>query len=373
MTKPAGPPGPLDDRDRPSFPLDAWYAAAWDHAVGRDLRPVRVADLPVVLYRKLDGTAVALADSCWHRLVPLSSGRLEGDDVACGYHGIRYDGDGRATYMPAQQTINPSACVRSYPVVERYRFVWIWPGDPARADPDLIPDMHWNDDPEWAGDGQTIRFAADYRLIVDNLMDLTHEAFVHAGTLSQNEINTERLDVRHEGSIVTATKWMLGVIPPPFWSRQLQHAFPGWSGPVDRWQIIRFEAPCTVTIDVGVAKAGTGAPEGDRSQGVANRILNTMTPATRDTTHYFWAIARNYHLRDQGITTRLREGVAKVFTEDQAMITAQQRALDADPGHEFYNLNIDAGGMWARRAIDAMIDTETQRAGVTRAWTGAGR
>ncbi|WP_432854105.1 Rieske 2Fe-2S domain-containing protein [Amycolatopsis sp. CA-161197] len=355
MTKPAR----LDDPDRPSFPLDAWYAAGWDHEIGRTLRPLRVADQPVVLFRRLDGTPVALADACWHRLVPLSTGRLEGDEVACGYHGIRYDGDGRATFMPAQQTINPSACVRSYPTVERHRFVWIWPGDPAKADPALIPDLHWNLDPEWAGDGGVIHLAADYRLVVDNLMDLTHEALVHTSSLHQEEINHERLDVAHEGRTVTATKWMLGVSAPNFWAAQLNRVFPGWTGLVDRWQIIRFEAPCTITIDVGVAKAGTGAPEGDRSQGVANRIINTVTPETRTRSNYFWANARDYHLCDQQVTTLLREGVARVFSEDEAMIEAQQQALTENPGHDFANLNIDAGGMWARHAIDALIDAET--------------
>jgi phenylpropionate dioxygenase-like ring-hydroxylating dioxygenase large terminal subunit len=85
--------------------------------------------------------------------------------------------------MPSQETLNPSACVRSFPAVEKHRFVWIWPGDPAKADPALMPDMHWNDDPAWAGDGKMIRVNCDYRLVVDNLMDLTHETFVHGSSI----------------------------------------------------------------------------------------------------------------------------------------------------------------------------------------------
>ena len=97
------------------WPMNAWYAAAYDVEVGRRLTPVRVAGVPIVLYRRLDGRPAALADACWHRLVPLALGSLEGDDVRCGYHGIRYDPDGRCTHMPAQQTINPSAAVRVLP------------------------------------------------------------------------------------------------------------------------------------------------------------------------------------------------------------------------------------------------------------------
>ena len=111
----------------------------------------------------------------------------------CGYHGICYDADGRATFMPAQDTINPSATVHSYPVVERHRYVWVWPGDPALADPDTVPDLYWNDDPDWAGDGKTIHVNCSYQLIVDNLMDLTHEQFVHGSSIGHDSLSRVRL------------------------------------------------------------------------------------------------------------------------------------------------------------------------------------
>jgi len=129
---------------------------------------------------------------------------------------------------------------------------------------------------------------------------------------------------------------------------------------VDRWQIIRFEAPCTIAIDVGVAPAGSGAPEGDRSQGVNGYVLNTITPETDKTCHYFWAFVRNYRLSEQRLTTETRDGVAGIFHEDELILEAQQRAMDENPGRLFYNLNIDAGAMWARRLIDRMIARETQ-------------
>ena len=139
-------------------------------------------------------------------------------------------------------------------------------------------------------------------------------------------------------------------------------------GKVDRWQIIKFEAPCTVVIDVGVAETGTGAiPPGgnqgdasksDRARGVNGCVLNTITPATDGTCHYFWAFARNYCLTEQRMTHQLREGVAGIFREDEHVLEAQQVAMDEHPDHQFYNLNIDAGSMWARRMIDNMIAKE---------------
>ena len=98
-----------------SFPLNAWYAAAWDVDLKHALFPRTICGKHVVMYRQSNGRVCALEDACWHRLVPLSKGRLDGDVVVCGYHGLKYNAQGRCTYMPSQETINPSACVRSYP------------------------------------------------------------------------------------------------------------------------------------------------------------------------------------------------------------------------------------------------------------------
>jgi vanillate O-demethylase monooxygenase subunit len=132
------------------------------------------------------------------------------------------------------------------------------------------------------------------------------------------------------------------------------------AGNVDRWQIVNFEAPSTIAIDVGVAPTGSGAPEGDRSAGVNGFVLNTITPESERTCHYFWAFVRNYNLGDQRITTLIREGVSGVFAEDEEVLAAQQKAVDDHPDKQFYNLNIDSGAMWARRLIDRMMAEEAE-------------
>lgn len=340
----------------PSYPLNAWYAAAWDVEVKRSLLARTICDRRLVLYRTQDGKPVALADACWHRLVPLSRGHLRGDEVVCAYHGLVFDPNGRCTHMPSQETINPSACVRAYPVAEKHRFVWIWPGDPALADPAKIPDLHWNLDPGWTGDGRLIHAKCDYRLVIDNLMDLTHETFVHGSSIGNAAVAETPFDVTHGERTATVTRWMEDIEPPPFWRAQL-----GKPGNVDRWQIIRFEAPATVVIDVGVAVAGTGALQGDRSQGVEGRVLNTITPETGGTCHYFWAFARNYRRDEQALTTQICDGVASIFREDELVLEAQQIAIAENPDKIFYNINIDAGSMWARRLIDKMIAAERPR------------
>lgn len=347
--------------DARNYPLNAWYVAAWDHEVKKGaLLPRTICDRPVALYRKRDGRPVGIDDACWHRLAPLSKGRLQGDNVVCPYHGLVFEPGGRCVHMPSQETINPSACVRSYPLVERHRYIWIWMGDPALADPGEVPDLHWNDHPEWTGDGYMIPLKANYLLAVDNLMDLTHETFIHAGSIGNEAVAEAPFAVNHGPQRVTVTRWMKEIEPPSFWAAQL-----GRPGLVDRWQIIHFTAPSTIAIDVGVAVAGTGAPDGDRSQGVNGYVINSITPSTETSSFYFWSICRNYRLLDMRLTTEWREAVRGIFAQDEEILEFQQRAIERNPDKIFYDLNIDAGGMWARRKVATMIDTE--RGGLRRA------
>ncbi len=336
------------------FALNCWYAVAWSHEVGRREPLARtLCNQKLVLWREADGGIAAIEDMCWHRLLPLSMGWLKGDEIVCRYHGLAFDGAGRCTHMPSSETANPNARVRTYPAAERHRFVWVWPGDPARADPASIPDLHWNDDPEWDGDGKTMFAKCDYRLFIDNLMDLTHETFVHATSIGNSAVAETPMTTTHDANTATVTRIMENVDAPPFWRTQL-----GKPGNVDRWQIIRFEAPCTIVLDVGVAPTGTGALSGDRSKGVNGRVLNTITPETDTTCMYFWSLVRSYRLRDQSLTTQLREANAKIFIEDQVVVEAQQAMMDLHPDKPLRRLDIDAGGTRARRIIDELIARE---------------
>ena len=337
----------------PSFPANAWYAAAYDVELRHELLARTLCNKKLVLYRRSDGAPAVLEDACWHRLLPLSKGRLIGDEVECGYHGLVYNPAGRCVRMPSQDKLNPAACVRSFPACEKHRLIWVWLGDAALADPAAIPDWHWNDDPGWAGDGELLHVYCDYRLVVDNLMDLTHETFVHNTSLGNRALAEAPFSTSHSDHSSMVTRWMRNIDPPPFWAEQLRRP-----GKVDRWQIINFQAPCTVTIDVGVAPAGSGAPDGDRSQGVNGYVLNTITPESDTSCHYFWAFCRNYRLTEQGVTQGLRRGVARVFAEDKAVLEAQQRALLDHPDKVLRNLNIDAGAVWARRIIERLIAVE---------------
>jgi phenylpropionate dioxygenase-like ring-hydroxylating dioxygenase large terminal subunit len=227
--------------------------------------------------------------------------------------------------------------------------VWIWIGDKAKADPALIPDLWPCSAPGWTFDGGYYPVKCDYRLIIDNLMDLTHETYVHAGSIGQPELMETPIETRAEGDSVTVTRWMAGVEAPPFWSMALRQ-----TGLVDRWQICHFVAPSSVIIDVGVAPVGAGATLEAHDQGVRGFVIDVMTPETETSMHYFWGMARNFDLDDMGFTARFKTQQGGVFLEDVEILEAQQRSIDANPDLKLRAYNIDEGGVRARRVIERL-------------------
>jgi phenylpropionate dioxygenase-like ring-hydroxylating dioxygenase large terminal subunit len=340
------------------FLLNAWYAVAWSHEIGRSLFARRVCDKPMVLYRREDGGLVALEDLCWHRMLPLSQGWLEGDCVRCKYHGLLYDACGQCVQMPAQETVAKSACVNAYPVAERHRLVWVWPGDPSRADESLIPNLYWFSDPKWAGDGASAHFNCGYQLLVDNLLDLTHETYVHPETIGSDHIPDAPLKTEARGEEIVVSRWMLDHEPASFWKRQI-----GTDKNCDRWQIAHWTPPANVVIDVGVAVAGTGAPEGDRRQGISMRVVNSVTPETETSCWYFFGNPRDYKIEDRELTAAIMQSVAGIFEQDRRILESQQQAILENPERKLMNLNIDAGSVRARRILESKLKAETERQG----------
>ena len=340
------------------FPRNFWYVAAWDWEVRRqELVSRTICNEPIVFWRTEDGTPVALEDRCCHRHMPLSHGKLRGSDVECLYHGLVYDGSGACIRIPSQKAIPPGARVRSYPIVERYHWIWIWMGDPAKADPSLIEDFHWMDDPAWRARGERLDLKGNYLLIVENLLDLTHLQFVHPTTLGTQAIAGNPIKTEREANHVRVTRWMLDHTAPPFFQKA------GNIGPdvrVDRWQVIDYTPPAFVRLDVGCARTGTGAPEGNRAHGISMRNLNAITPETETTTHYFWAQAHNFAVDDPTVSELIFRQVHTAFMEDLAVIEAQQKTMnafgDALPGA--VDLNQDAGGIQARRIVDTILAAE---------------
>lgn len=348
------------------FPKNAWYVACTpDELAGKPLGR-RICDEPMVFYRGEDGRVAALEDFCPHRGAPLSLGFVEDGVLVCGYHGLAMGEDGRTRAMPGQR-VRGFPCIRRFPVQERHGFVWVWSGAEEQADDALIPRLEWAESPDWAYGGGLYHIHCDYRLMIDNLMDLTHETYVHASSIGQKEIDEAAPTTRVEGDEVITSRHMQNVMAPPFWRMALRGNGLADDVAVDRWQICRFTPPSHVLIEVGVAHAGHGGYQAPAERKAASIVVDFITPESATSIWYFWGMARNFQAHDQALTESIREGQGKIFGEDLEMLESQQRNLLRHPRRDLLKLNIDAGGVQARRIIERLLADERQAAAPNRA------
>jgi vanillate O-demethylase monooxygenase subunit len=338
------------------FLRDYWYVAAWNHEVSDKPLGRLILGEPIVMYRKADGSPVALEDRCPHRRVPLSLGQVINDELQCGYHGLRFSSEGVCTAVPTQTRIPPKAKVRVYPVVERYRWIWIWMGDPERADPNLITDYHWLTDSEWGAKGKLTYVKCNWQLIIDNLLDLSHLAFLHTSTIGNAAAATPAVFHTERGKdSVTVTRWILDAPPPTSFLKTGRLPI---DKNVDRWMITHYTPPGFSRIDSGATVTGTGAVKGNRVGGVGFRNLAAITPETERTTHYFWAQAHNFDASNPDTTERVYQQVSQAVLEDVEMLEAQQKLIDLDTTAPMIHIGSDAGGNEARRIVERLLEAE---------------
>jgi phenylpropionate dioxygenase-like ring-hydroxylating dioxygenase large terminal subunit len=324
------------------FIFEAWYVAAWGEEISRTpLRRILLGE-SVVMYRKTDGTPVAMSDRCVHRAYPLSRGTLEGDSIICGYHGFKYGADGACTWVPGQDNVPKSARVKTYPMVESGPYVWIWMGDSANADPAAIPDHHWTTDPEWRiiKDMRTLK--ARHALLIDNLMDLSHETFIHANTIGSEDVAETPIRTEVDGHIVRCYRHMENVPAPPFYRQST-----GITANIDRWQDIEYDVPALYTLHVRVAP--TGAPDGEA---FFSKVIYALTPETRTSTHDFWVISRKAKsARPAWVEQTGIRGQNAVLTEDLEALEALEANLPREGGWQELSINNDRGGLQWRRVF----------------------
>lgn len=341
------------------FPKNAWYVACTPDEI--DAKPLgrMICGERIVFYRGHEGRVAAVEDFCPHRGAPLSLGYVEDGNLVCGYHGLVMGCDGAAVSMPGQR-VRGFPCNKRFAVEERYGFIWVWPGDADKADPASIHPLEWADNPDWAYGGGLFHIGCDYRLMIDNLMDLTHETYVHASSIGQKEIDEAAPKTTVDGDRVTTARHMENIMPPPFWQMALRGNNLADDVPVDRWQICRFSPPSHVLIEVGVAHAGHGGYNADPKYKASSIVVDFITPETETSIWYFWGMARHFNPQDQTLTDSIREGQGKIFSEDLEMLERQQRNLLAYPDRKLLKLNIDAGGVQARKILDRLIAEESE-------------
>lgn len=329
---------------------NAWYVAAHSFELTANQPVARtICDQTVAIFRGGDGKIGILRDRCPHRFAPLSSGEVRGNDVQCGYHGIRFNREGACTHIPGGLPIPHGFATKSFPATERHGLVWIWMGNKA-ADPDLIPDFHENQDAGWAPVPGYLNIAANYQLLVDNILDLTHVVFVHKTTLAGGGVTDTPLDVRVEGDKVLAQRMMFDVDSAPIY-----RAARGLDGKIDRWQIFEWMPHSFIKVTLGARKAGSATPIGQP----VHMVLNGFTPESEKRTHYFWSTTRPWALDDKKVDELYRSMIMEAFNEDKAIVEAQQRLVDEDPDDSFLvNFSFDRAGQSARRILKRLLSEE---------------
>ncbi len=339
------------------FLKNTWYVACQAEEITDKPLGRKVCNEAMVFFKNAEGKVSAVQDFCPHRGTPLSLGRVCNGQLVCGYHGLVMGCDGHTVSMPGHQ-VRGFEPVKHYPTLERYGFVWVWPGDPNLADPGKMPEFEWFENPKWAYGGGLYHIRCDYRLMIDNLMDLTHETYVHSTSIGQPEIDETPSRTVTEGDRVITSRFMEGIKAPPFWKMAMRANDLPDDATVDRWQICKFTPPSHVLIEVGVALAGKGGYAADPQHKAYSVVVDFITPETDSTIHYFWGMVRQFKPEDTALTAQIRDGQGKIFSEDLEMLERQQRNLDENPERKLKVLSIDAGGVMSRRVIDRLLAAE---------------
>ena len=347
------------------FVFDHWYIAAFRREVADKLRRVLIAGRPVVLYRAPDGAVVALEDRCPHRDVPLSMGSVQVDGtIQCLYHGMRFDRAGACVFIPEETRIVPGAAARSFPVVEKCEWVWVFMGDPARADAAAIPDYPWFSKPGFKARTGHLHVKCNYKLIVDNLLNMAHLPFVHPNTIgSEGVVKNAKMSVERRGSGVRLARRMYDIEPPPTYKKA-----GGFEGNVNRWQTIDFLAPSFFEFDTGVIDAGHEIPDPehpvDLPAGVkilSRHTMHGVVPETEGTSNYFVGFSYDPALMSEATADFVFDSVYKTFMEDVEILEAQQMNMALLPNQPRIHIKSDAAGMQAMRIIDELEKAEAAR------------
>jgi len=342
-----------------NFLKNAWYVAAWSDEVKKgELFNRTLLDIPVVIYRNTDGKVVAMEDRCPHRFAPLHCGKLIGNYVECPYHGLQFGEGGKCVHNPhGDGKIPLAARVRAFAVEECDGIVWIWMGDPGNANPAAIVRY-----PEIV-DNTTLRtihghfvVKCDYRVEMDNLMDLTHPEFLHADSIGSGGLKAAKYEVKQVGeTTVHSNRWFDKGLPPPLFDQI--YKLNGQQ--VEHWANMRWDAPSNLYLDVGVTLVGRSREDGNRAV-----ALHLLTPGSETSTHYFFSHTRDHDLDSDSVDEMIRNALIQVFVgEDKPMVEAVQQRMGTTDLWSLKPvlLSGDAGAVRARRALEKLISDELAR------------
>ena len=338
-----------------SYLTQAWYVAALSREVGaQDLLHRRILGTSVVLYRDAQGAAIALHDRCPHRFAPLSLGKKDGDELVCPYHGLRFDRGGMCTHNPHGKGVLPNKpVIRTFPVVEKHGFVWIWMAEEA-ADYSKLPDFPPLDEGHPEGIGHTyMKLPVNYRMILDNVMDLSHVDHVHGEIITTRGQLSPLIPVVEETEALVSAQWEWQQTPPILILNQF---LPRPAEEARHWIKVIWSAPGNIQLSLSCAQDETPVLEGP-----GQYDLHSVTPEDENTTHYFFCTRRNHIEDDAGYNAMKIQAMHDAFiNEDGPLIAATEREMG---GEDFFALepmllSNDLAAVKVRRRLRDMVARE---------------
>lgn len=330
-----------------NYPLNCWYVVATSDEAGRGLLARTVLGQPVVVYRLRSGQVAALEDRCPHRSLPFSQGTLSGDEVVCGYHGMAFAADGQCLRVPSQENVPYGARARSFPVREQPPFVWIWLGHPAMSTLSDPPALPWLADPGWDTFGETMQVDANYLLLHENALDLTHFPHVHPGLSPEPYLTVPPpLEIAVSETSVSYYRDF-----PPAKLVDWQTETTGL--PQDRDYAQR-ESGEFVSPGLHVDRMHILADGGSRDK----ILVRAFTPVSMRSTAVFWQVSRNYLAGQPHITGQLRAVHRATLLADKRVVEAIQARAESFAAGEEFNVSADAAALRAQRIIEDMLAAE---------------
>jgi phenylpropionate dioxygenase-like ring-hydroxylating dioxygenase large terminal subunit len=342
----------MEPKDAGSFanhatPLirNCWYVAGRAAEIGRPPLARKLLGVEVALFRTEAGAPVAMRNRCPHRSFPLARGRLVGDRLVCGYHGMEFGTDGVCAHMPALTNAPAFAIVQTYPIADRGPLTWIWMGAPDLADEALIPDTSWLSDPAWGTVTGSFRINSDYVAMHENLIDQTHFPFLHPGSVGTPEYARSKLTASTENNQVVIRRELKDAPPPGVYGKpaNLMHKR------VDRTSEARFVSPA---LHTAFASVRDPVPDAGQPELYRYNITHAFTPETNNSIHYWWFNSRDYRTQDREIDTFMFEAHSQAYQEDVEALEWINEVVRND-GEAQFDLSFapDKPGLMARRIM----------------------
>lgn len=340
------------------FPMNQWYVAAWSHELEPGKMLARdICGEPVVIYRSAAGQLRALFNRCPHRGMPLSSATscVEEDSLRCGYHGIRFNAQGKCVEVPSGGIIPAKMAVRSFPLVEKWRWIWLWMGDPEQADEALIPDhaaLGLGADGMYSEPGLHLEVKANYLLPLENLVDATHITYLHHGLIDSGNVASHPYTLQVDGPRISSVRVFENEKLPPMLCAAL-----GLEGDrVNRTLTLRAHANHLCEIRQDFVEVGKAA-----DKPACMNLVISITPGGPRHTHHFALMAGTFESKHPGRFDDLR----KLLMEDVVVIEEIQALYDrlGDARAPEVSVRSDEANTRSRRVIADMIRRERQAAG----------